>query len=132
MEDFRAHLRAAHRIRDFNTAQDLPLYEAWQGSARYVQRRPPSNVNARLRQPILAPANVPPTLQLSSDFSAMITRSVSEGIERGMLAVMEAVNAPGGNLSISLMGKNSNSLEFKVVVCVLLVVEVYESQSTTH
>lgn len=89
-----------HRIRDFNTSQDLPLYEAWPGSSRYIQRRPNTSVNARLRQPITGPAVTPTTVEISGESVQLISRLISEGIERGMLAVMQAANNAAGKLLV--------------------------------
>lgn len=90
MEDFRAHLRVVHSIRNFDTKSELSLYETWPGSSRYIQRRPGHATQATVVQP--APAE----LRLGNDFADLVTRSVSEGIERGMVAVLKAMNRDSG------------------------------------
>lgn len=90
MEDFRAHLRVVHQRRDFDH-RDMPLFESWPGSARFIQHRP-----SKRREPVTAPQNAAGMVTLSS---TDLTQMVADGISRGMAAVMQQLQSgPTGNL----------------------------------
>lgn len=94
-EDFRAHVRARHGMREFDD-KDLPMYEAWPGSSRYIQRRP-------ARQPARSPSFGNQNNGRDGNFHDLIhmvtqtvTQSVFAGIEQGMKAVMQSFGDRSG------------------------------------
>lgn len=84
MEDFRAHLRVVHQRRELDH-RDLSLFEAWPGSAKFIQHRP-----QKRREAVSVPQKATGLVTFSS---SDLTQMVADGISRGMAAVMQQLQS---------------------------------------
>lgn len=91
-------MRVKHGIRQFDD-NDMILYEAWPGSSTYILRRPSKQQQQQRAGGAFHSQSRGSSLNVD-DLLQYVSRSVSDGIERGMTAAVNAIAGNPGNNSV--------------------------------